>query len=50
MPTNTSCYHDEATQTLDIRATLCDSTVEDEYVEDKDMERLHENGAPPLFT
>jgi hypothetical protein len=52
MATNTSSYHYEAAQSLDMRATLCDSTVEDGCVEDKGMERLlvHESRAPPLFT
>jgi hypothetical protein len=52
MATNASYYHYEAAQSLNMRATLCDSTVEDGCVEDKGTERLllHESRAPPLFT
>jgi hypothetical protein len=52
MATDSSSSHYEATQSLNMRATLCDSTVEDGCVEDKGIEclLLHETRAPPLFT
>ena len=40
MAKNASLNHDDATQSLNIRATLCDSTVKDGRVEDKGKERL----------